>query len=91
MFVQRQKDFVGKKPGERIDVDKEHAEKFIELVVAPCQGEHSPRLVCRGLCVPSMNKADANVRQVRRKAPKTLRKLGLSELYQLIKLTLVAS
>ena len=34
MFVQLQKEFLGKKPGERIDVDKEHAEKLIELGVA---------------------------------------------------------
>jgi HK97 family phage major capsid protein len=34
MFIQLLKDFLGKKPGERIDVDKEHAEKLIELGVA---------------------------------------------------------
>jgi HK97 family phage major capsid protein len=34
MFVQLQKEFLGKKPGERIDVDKEHADKLIELGVA---------------------------------------------------------
>jgi hypothetical protein len=36
--------------------------------------------------VPSINKAETNVRQVRRKVPKTLNKTGLSELYQLRKL-----
>ncbi len=34
MFIQLLKDFLGKKPGERIDVDKEHADKLIELGVA---------------------------------------------------------
>jgi HK97 family phage major capsid protein len=34
MFIQLLKDFLGKKPGERIDVDKDHAEKLIELGVA---------------------------------------------------------
>src|SRR5438874_4092097 len=34
MFVQLQKAFLGKQPGERIDVDQEHAEKLIDLGVA---------------------------------------------------------
>jgi HK97 family phage major capsid protein len=34
MFVQLQKDFLGKKPGERIDLDKEHADKLVEMGVA---------------------------------------------------------
>ena len=57
MFVQLQKDCHAKKPGKRIDVDKEHAEKFIELGVAPCQGEHRSSFACRGLCVPHINAA----------------------------------
>jgi HK97 family phage major capsid protein len=49
MFVQLQKEFLGKKPGERIDVDKEHAEKLIELGVA------SP--VTDDLITPAVSKA----------------------------------
>jgi len=49
MFVQLQKDFLGKKPGERIDVDKEHAEKLIELGVAT--------VVSDDLITPAVSKA----------------------------------
>src|SRR5207253_3221559 len=49
MFVQLQKAFLGKQPGERIDVDQEHAEKLIDLGVAAA--------VTDDLITPAVSKA----------------------------------
>jgi len=50
MFVQLIKEFLGKKPGERIDVDKEHADTLIEKgLAAPVTDDPIGPAIAKGL------------------------------------------